>query len=92
MDHSRKDAQEALRFSLPQALEQNPEATQRESATALVLSLDAIDYSIQAPGKRGLVKFANLAPSGRSLAYAYALNPLRAKYGKETGMKNNDAV
>jgi len=75
VDDSRKAAQEDARFRLLQALEQNPEATQRELAAALGLSLGAINYSLRALGERGLVKLGNFTRSDRKLAYAYVLTP-----------------
>ena len=75
MDNSRRAAQEDARFRLLQALEQNPEATQRELAAALGLSLGAINYSLKALGERGLVKLGNFIRSARKLAYAYVLTP-----------------
>ena len=75
MDESRKAAQEDARFRLLQALEQNPEATQRELAAGLGLSLGAINYSLKALGERGLVKLRNFTRSDRKLAYAYVLTP-----------------
>ena len=75
MDDSRKAAQEDARFRLLQALEQNPEATQRELAAALGLSVGAINYSLKALGERGLVKLGNFTRSNRKLAYAYVLTP-----------------
>ena len=75
MDDSRKAAQEDARFRLLQALEQNPEATQRELAAALGLSLGAINYSLRALGERGLVKLGNFTRSDRKLAYSYVLTP-----------------
>ena len=75
MANSRKAAQEDARFRLLQALEQNPEATQRELAAALGLSLGAINYSLKALGERGLVKLGNFTRSDRKLAYAHVLTP-----------------
>jgi EPS-associated MarR family transcriptional regulator len=75
VDKSRKAAQEDARFRLLQALEQNPEATQRELAAALGLSLGAINYSLKALAERGLVKLGNFTRSDRKLAYAYLLTP-----------------
>ena len=75
MDDSRKAAQEDARFRLLQALEQNPEATQRELAAALGLSLGATNYSLKALAARGLVKLGNFTRSDRKLAYAYMLTP-----------------
>ncbi|MDA0955746.1 MAG: MarR family EPS-associated transcriptional regulator [Proteobacteria bacterium] len=75
VDDSRKAAQEDARFRLLQALEQNPEATQRELAAALGLSLGAVNYSLKALGERGLVKLGNFTRSDRKLAYAYILTP-----------------
>ena len=75
VDDSRKAAQEDARFRLLQALEQKPDATQREMAVALGLSLGAINYSLRALGERGLVKLGNFTRSDRKLAYAYVLTP-----------------
>ena len=75
MHDSRKAAQEDAHFRLLQALEQNPEATQRELAIALGLSLGAINYSLKALAERGLVKLGNFTRSDRKLAYVYMLTP-----------------
>ena len=75
VDSSRKAAQEDARFRLLQALEQNPEATQRELAVALGLSLGAINYSLKALAERGLLKLGNFTRSDRKLAYTYVLTP-----------------
>lgn len=84
MGDSRKAAQEDSRFRLLQALEQNPEVTQRELAAALGLSVGAINYSLRALAERGLVKLSNFSRSDRKFAYAYVLTP--AGLAEKTGL------
>lgn len=56
-------------------LEEHPEASQRELAAALGVSVGKINYCVQALVDRGLVKMRNFRKSKHKLAYAYVLTP-----------------
>ena len=56
-------------------LEQNPQLTQRELASALGLSLGKTHYVIKALVDIGWVKFGNFRRSDNKLGYAYLLTP-----------------
>ena len=84
MGNSRRAANEDARFRLLQALEENPEATQRELAEVLGISLGAINYSLRALAERGLVKIRNFSQSKNKMAYAHVLTP--AGFSEKTGL------
>ena len=56
-------------------LEDSPEATQREIANELGVSLGGVNYCIKALVDMGLVKLNNFAKSNRKVGYAYILTP-----------------
>ena len=56
-------------------LEENPEATQREIANELGVSLGGVNYCIKALVDMGWVKLNNFAKSSRKMGYAYILTP-----------------
>jgi len=57
-------------------LEDNPEATQRELATELGVSLGKANYCINALIKKGWVKVSNFKNSKNRAAYFYLLTPV----------------
>jgi len=57
-------------------LEDNPEATQRELATDLGISLGKANYCIKALIKKGWVKANNFKNSKNKAAYFYLLTPM----------------
>ena len=65
--------QEELRLRVMRVFEENPEATQREIATELGVSLGGVNYCIKALVDMGLVKLNNFAKSNRKMGYAYIL-------------------
>mgnify|MGYP000900760165 CR=1 FL=1 len=67
--------QEELRLRVMRVVEQNPQATQREIARELNVSLGGVNYCLKALVERGLVKLNNFAKSERKLGYAYILTP-----------------
>lgn len=56
-------------------LERNPEASQRELAAELGISLGKTNYCLRALVDRGLVKARNFRNSQNKKAYAYVLTP-----------------
>ena len=67
--------QEELRLRVMRVLEENPEATQRQIASQLNVSLGGVNYCLKALVDRGLVKLGNFAKSDRKIGYAYFLTP-----------------
>jgi MarR family transcriptional regulator, temperature-dependent positive regulator of motility len=64
-----------IRYRLLGYLEQHPEASQRELAKNLGVSLGKVNYCLRALIARGLVKMRNFRDSHNKLAYAYLLTP-----------------
>ena len=64
-----------LRYRLLKRLEANPEASQRELAGELGLSLGKTHYSLRALIERGWVKVGNFQRSTNKTAYLYKLTP-----------------
>jgi EPS-associated MarR family transcriptional regulator len=64
-----------VRYRLLTYLEQHPEASQRELAEVLGMSLGKVNYCINALIRRGLVKMRNFRKSTNKLAYMYVLTP-----------------
>ena len=56
-------------------LEENPEASQRQIASELNVSLGGVNYCLKALVDRGLVRLGNFAKSDRKIGYAYFLTP-----------------
>ena len=56
-------------------LEENPEASQRQIASELNVSLGGENYCLKALVDRGLVKLGNFVKSDRKIGYAYFLTP-----------------
>ena len=64
-----------IRYRLLRHLEDHPEASQRELAQHLGVSVGKINYCLRALIEKGLVKMRNFRGSKRKLAYAYYLTP-----------------
>lgn len=71
-------------YRLMRLLEDNPEASQREIAEALGISLGKVNYCLKALTEKGFVKLRNFAESRHKLRYAYILTP--------TGIREKAAV
>ena len=56
-------------------LEGNPEMTQRELASALGISLGAVNFCLKALADKGWLKMANFKNNPRKLGYLYLLTP-----------------
>ena len=63
------------RYKLLQLLEAKPQASQRELANALGISLGKVNYCLNALMERGLVKARNFTNSRNKRAYMYYLTP-----------------
>lgn len=63
------------RYKLLKHLEQNPEISQRQLATAMEISLGKANYCLRALIEKGLIKVDNFQKSRNKKAYAYFLTP-----------------
>jgi EPS-associated MarR family transcriptional regulator len=63
------------RYKLLQLLEANPQASQRELANALGISLGKVNYCLNALIEKGLIKARNFTNSHNKRAYMYYLTP-----------------
>lgn len=64
-----------VRFRVLKAIENNPEASQRELARELGVSLGSINFCIKAFVDKGLVKVDSFLKSDNKRGYAYYLTP-----------------
>lgn len=64
-----------VRYRLLKYLSEHPDASQRELARALGVSLGKANYCLRALTARGLVKMRNFKNSSNKSAYAYVLTP-----------------
>ena len=64
-----------LHYRLLQALESNPQATQRDLARDLGISLGGTNYRLRAVIDRGWVTMQNFRNRNNKRAYAYRLTP-----------------
>ena len=64
-----------IRYRLLKFVAEHPDATQRDLAIELGISLGKANYCLQALVKKGLVKVRNFRSSGRKRAYVYILTP-----------------
>ena len=62
-------------FRILRLLEDNPEATQRDIARSLGVSLGLVNFCLKALADKGCLKVANFRASGSKLRYAYLLTP-----------------
>lgn len=62
-----------VRYRLLSHLAEHPDASQRELATALGVSLGKVNYCLHALMEKGLVKARNFKNSRNKSAYAYIL-------------------
>jgi len=63
------------RYKILKALEQNPEASQRDLARELGVSLGKTNFCLKALVDVGLLKVTNFKNSKNKLAYMYLLTP-----------------
>ncbi|MEM1111403.1 MAG: MarR family EPS-associated transcriptional regulator [Pseudomonadota bacterium] len=70
---------EESHYKLLKLLEENPEASQRDMAAALGVSLGKVNYCLKALIERGHVKAGNFKNSDNKAAYLYLLTPKGVK-------------
>jgi len=70
---------EEMRYHLLKYLEENPDASQRQLARELGVSLGKVNYCIKALIQKGLVKAGNFKNSPKKTAYTYLLTPKGAE-------------
>jgi EPS-associated MarR family transcriptional regulator len=66
---------EDVHFRILRLIERRPDATQRELAEELGVSLGAVNYCLRALIEKGHVKLDNFRSSKSKLGYAYVLTP-----------------
>jgi EPS-associated MarR family transcriptional regulator len=66
---------EELYFRVLHLIEQRPDASQREIAEQIGVSLGAINYCVRALLEKGHLKLANFKASKNKLGYVYVLTP-----------------
>ncbi len=64
---------EAVRIRVLQAIEEHPNASQRELASMLGVSLGSVNYCLKALVDKGLVKVENFVRSDNKRGYSYIL-------------------
>lgn len=64
-----------LRYQILKALEESPDASQRELAQALGFSLGKVNFCLRALIRKGLIKARNFKNSRNKWAYMYLLTP-----------------
>jgi len=64
-----------VRYRLLKYLSEHPDASQRELARALGVSLGKVNYCVRALTVKGLIKVRNFRKSNDKSAYAYVLTP-----------------
>lgn len=64
-----------IRYRLLRALEETPDASQRELARRLGISVGKVNYCLHALIEKGWVKVGNFRRAKRKAAYAYILTP-----------------
>jgi len=66
---------EETRYQLLRCMEANPEATQRELAVAMGVSLGKLNYCLKSLVTKGWIKAGNFSRSRNKKGYAYLLTP-----------------
>jgi EPS-associated MarR family transcriptional regulator len=71
-----QDNKEELKLRVMREVEANPEASQRQIAESLGVSLGGVNYCLKALIDMGFVKLNNFVKSNKKLGYAYILTPM----------------
>jgi EPS-associated MarR family transcriptional regulator len=71
--------QDEVRYKLLNILDKNPEATQRQLADQLGVSVGKINYCLAALIDKGQIKVRNFTNSNNKAAYTYLLTPKGVK-------------
>lgn len=70
-----KEKQQELNIRVMRLLEEQPQASQRELAAQLGVSLGGVNYCLQALVEVGWVKLGNFARAEKKTGYVYKLTP-----------------
>lgn len=68
-------AQEDVRFRVLRLLQENPDMSQRDIASAVGISVGGVHYCLSALIDKGLVKLGNFSAAQDKRRYAYILTP-----------------
>jgi len=72
--------QDEVHYKLLSLLEKKPEATQRELAKNLGVSVGKVNYCLTALVDKGQIKIRNFTNSNKKAAYVYLLTPKGLKH------------
>ena len=75
LERMQQIASDDTRYRFLAYLEDHPEASQRDIARALGLSVGKVNYCVRALIEKGLLKVRNFKNSRNKAAYAYLLTP-----------------
>src|SRR6056297_1988851 len=75
MAGQRSKAQEDVRFRVLRLLQENPEMSQRDIASAVGISVGGVHYCLNALIEKGMVKLGNFSAAQDKRRYAYILTP-----------------
>ena len=75
MAGQRSKAQEDVRFRVLRLLQEHPEMSQRDIASAVGISVGGVHYCLNALIDKGLVKLGNFSAAQDKRRYAYVLTP-----------------
>ena len=75
MAGQRSKAQEDVHFRVLRLLQENPEMSQRNIASAVGISVGGVHYCLNALIDKGLVKLGNFSAAQDKRRYAYILTP-----------------
>ena len=73
--YSTPNPRDELKLRVMRVLEDNPQASQRQIANELGVSLGGVNYCLKALAEKGLIKIGNFARAERKLGYAYIITP-----------------
>lgn len=75
MTGQRSKAQDDVRFRVLRLLQENPEMSQRDIASAVGISVGGVHYCLNALIEKGMIKLGNFSASQDKRRYAYILTP-----------------
>ena len=70
-----KPVSDDVSFRVLRVLQDTPDLSQRQIASALGVSVGAVNYCLRALAQKGQIKVRNFQSSGNKLRYAYILTP-----------------
>jgi EPS-associated MarR family transcriptional regulator len=70
-----KHLSDDVHFKVLRVLQDSPDLSQRQIASALGVSVGAVNYCLRALVEKGQIKVRNFRCSGNKLRYAYILTP-----------------